>query len=59
MASKSPDVEEADDRKDADAPDRSGGAIVIGSLTMTSRVLGLVRDILFASVFFGRSLDAL
>ena len=46
-----------EDRKDAAPPSRSGGAIVIGSLTMTSRVLGLVRDILFASLFFGRALD--
>ncbi len=44
--------------KEAAAPTRSGGAIVIGSLTMTSRVLGLVRDVLFASLFFGRALDA-
>jgi putative peptidoglycan lipid II flippase len=58
VASKSPDKEDAKVREDAKAPDRSGGAIVIGSLTMTSRVLGLVRDILLASVFFGRSLDA-
>ena len=33
-------------------------AMVIGALTMTSRVLGLVRDVLFASLFFGRALDA-
>lgn len=52
------DREDREDTKDAAAPSRSGGAIVIGSLTMTSRVLGLVRDILFASLFFGRALDA-
>jgi putative peptidoglycan lipid II flippase len=55
VAARSPD---ADDKRDADPPDRAGGAIVIGSLTMASRVLGLVRDILFASLFFGRALDA-
>ncbi len=44
---------------DAEArPARTGGALVIGGLTMTSRVLGLVRDILFAALFFGRDLDA-
>ncbi len=44
--------------EDADArPARTGGALVIGTLTMTSRVLGLVRDILFAALFFGRDLD--
>jgi putative peptidoglycan lipid II flippase len=33
-------------------------ALVIGSLTVVSRVLGLVRDMLFAVSFFGPALDA-
>jgi len=58
VADRSPDTEETNAPGDGLATARSGGAVVIGSLTMTSRVLGLVRDILFASLFFGRSLDA-
>jgi len=58
VAARSPDTDETKDTGDGAATCHSGAAVVIGSLTMTSRVLGLVRDILFASVFFGRSLDA-
>jgi len=45
------------DADEARAPLLSG-AVTVGGLTMTSRVLGAARDILFARFFYGGALDA-